>query len=142
MGCPILGFKDHKAYIDEAQSAGKLHRILIPTFILNSMDDPMCPSNVLPFEECRNCENVLLATTKSGTHAGHLEGSSGSFFLRPRQWFTKPAGRFFDYLETTVHGNDKFRSSLPSTKHASSTSPLEFFGLFQAKNEQLGSRRS
>lgn len=42
---PLFGFNDWRQFYKEASLHGKLHKVKVPTLILNAADDPFSPYN-------------------------------------------------------------------------------------------------
>lgn len=48
-----------------------------PRLFINSIDDPICVPELIPFDNFSKYENVILLTTKLGGHCGFVEDLSG-----------------------------------------------------------------
>ena len=90
---PFFGFQHLDDYYDNIQATGHLHKIRVPTFFLNAIDDPIIDPKTYPFKEMESNEYVVMATTLRGGHCTHFTGK-----LRPQQWFPKPFLQFLDFL--------------------------------------------
>jgi len=94
--CKIHGFSNTQDYYRENSSINHLPHILIPTLILNSMDDPISPHELIPFNLPTNNENIIVVTTEKGGHLGWCEG-----LLRPTShWHERVALEFADAVVT------------------------------------------
>jgi predicted alpha/beta-fold hydrolase len=62
----IYGFSSAQEYYKEGSSVNFLRNIRIPTCCVNSIDDPLVPKVLIPFNEFESNENLLLITTKTG----------------------------------------------------------------------------
>ena len=91
---PHFGFKNVDEYYAHTQSVGQLHKIRVPTFFLNCIDDPIIDSNLYPYKELENNDYVISGFTKRGGHCGHFTGG-----FRPYQWFPQVYIEFLEHLE-------------------------------------------
>ena len=87
----INGFKSAEEYYDNSRGDAYLRNVKIPVLALNSMDDPVIHSDVIPFKDFENYENIILATTTTGGHLGWYKG----IFI-PTSWFQVPCLEFLD----------------------------------------------
>ncbi len=66
----INGFKNAKDYYDKSNSKQFLHKITIPTLLINALDDPFLSKSCYPFTEALNNNYLNLITPKFGGHVG------------------------------------------------------------------------
>ena len=88
---PLHGFPGAARYYREASSARFLHRIRVPTLLLQSTDDPFLPLEALPREQMAENPHLLPALTTGGGHVGFV-GGAGPW--RPRFWAESEAARY------------------------------------------------
>jgi predicted alpha/beta-fold hydrolase len=88
----VAGYKSVKEYFFDSTISHRLKDIRVPTFFLNSLDDPLYGPHVIPIDCCY--ENILIAVTKTGGHICYFQGS----ILPTSQWFTEPAFEFLNYF--------------------------------------------
>lgn len=70
---PIHGYKNALDYWTKASSKPHLKQILVPTLILNSLNDPFIPKHSLP--EATDCSNhIRLHYPHHGGHVGFVSG--------------------------------------------------------------------
>ena len=79
---PLHGFTDVDDYYSRASSKQFLHKIRVPTLILQSLDDPFLPAHVLPGED----ELSPSITLELSRHGGHVGFTSGNNPLAPCYW--------------------------------------------------------
>lgn len=70
---PIQGFVSEVDYYRTVSAAYRIPLIKIPTFFLNSLDDPIIGKKCIDYKAIRNNENVMLGTTITGGHIGYHE---------------------------------------------------------------------
>ena len=84
------GFTDEEEYYQKASALPVLQQILIPTYLLQSKDDPMLSSLCYP-DESTLPENITCQYTPKGGHVGFVYGSR-----HKRRYFAQEeAERFF-----------------------------------------------
>lgn len=89
---PLHGFKDAFDYYEKASSRPHLHRIEVPTLMINSKDDPFLTRECFPFELAKKSSFLHLEITKHGGHLGFqdsLDFSGASFAERRALQFIK-----------------------------------------------------
>lgn len=104
---PMFGFKSLNDYYDATQTVGELHKIKVPTFFLNAIDDPTIDSALYPYKELENNDYIVSAFTNRGGHCGHFTGG-----FRPYQWFTCLYIDFLEFLEAR-HNSELAKKQQP-----------------------------
>lgn len=67
---PLHGFENADHYYASCSSMHFLEPILLPTLIVNAVNDPIVPFESLPLEALRNHEKVTMLATADGGHCG------------------------------------------------------------------------
>lgn len=70
---PLYGFRNATDYYEKTSSIHQLHRIVVPTLILNAADDPFLDPEVWPMEQCctvNHNSSIRLVRTQDGGHLG------------------------------------------------------------------------
>jgi hypothetical protein len=70
---PIHGFRDAKDYWEQTSARQFLHRITVPTLILNACDDPLLTAESFPVAEAEANQCLFLEMPKSGGHLGFID---------------------------------------------------------------------
>jgi uncharacterized protein len=78
MTCPLWGFKSVDEYYEVASGKNYLDGIRIPFLIVQALDDPIIPKEVIPYKKIYENSNLILATTEYGGHLGWLQGLNPS----------------------------------------------------------------
>ena len=68
--CPMFDYRDVHHYYQDASCATNLHSVTTPLLCINARDDPIAPSEGIPFNTFHENENLALAVTESGGHLG------------------------------------------------------------------------
>jgi len=72
---PQFGFESDVVYYRESSTIQHLHKLSVPVFSLNAIDDPIQPGKCLPMKQATESNSKLaLITTSRGGHLGFLEG--------------------------------------------------------------------
>ena len=82
------GFTNIHEFYKGGSCKEDLIRVKVPLLMLSALDDPICFKECIPYVECLQNPNVILATTEFGGHLGWYEG-----------WF--PLQKSFAYSVTT-----------------------------------------
>lgn len=91
---PVHGFDDAVDYYTRSSSIGYLQRIAVDTLLLNAMDDPFLPPDVL-IEVARIAKRnpcLTLDFPNNGGHAGFIGGRNP---FRPLYYLERRVGEFF-----------------------------------------------
>ena len=81
----MAGYQDYQSYTQATNPIYVFENVKIPLMILNAEDDPVCHiKNFEPYKEIiQRMPNIVVVTTKKGSHCGFYEG------LSTRSWATK-----------------------------------------------------
>ena len=91
---PIHGFRNAADYWNKSSAKQYLHRIGIPTLLLNARDDPFLTSESFPFAEAERSPWLFFEAPESGGHLGFIDLARG---VEP--WFER---RVAEFLATSV----------------------------------------
>ena len=83
-----FGYTTVGAYYRDASPIDATVAIRIPVLAIHSIDDPVCPSELLPFEEVKVTPFVTLCTSNLGGHLGWYQ-SNGD------RWYVNTVGQSF-----------------------------------------------
>ncbi|KAL7119621.1 hypothetical protein ACP275_02G074100 [Erythranthe tilingii] len=81
------------AYYRQCSSCKNVEGVRVPLLCISSLDDPICTSEAIPWDECRLNNNVVLATTQHGGHLPYFEG-----FTAKSVWWVRAVDEFFTTL--------------------------------------------
>ncbi|SPL70092.1 YheT family hydrolase [Acinetobacter stercoris] len=96
----MAGYTDYQCYSKAINPVYVFENIKIPLMILNAEDDPVCHiKNLEPFKETiSNMDNVVVVTTRKGSHCGFYEG------WKTQSWSAKLMSNFLKlYANDTKH---------------------------------------
>ncbi|MEL6445343.1 MAG: alpha/beta fold hydrolase [Bacteroidota bacterium] len=97
---PIHGFRDADDYWARCSAKPHLHRIAVPTLLLNAADDPFLPPACYPHAEAEANSKVTLEVSAYGGHVGFVT-REGAY------WSERRAAAFFAEhvtVESTADG--------------------------------------
>ncbi len=72
---PLYGYESGHHYRELASPLSHIEKLKIPTYILNSKDDPFLTKESYPEELAKNSEIIFLETPKTGGHVGFIKRS-------------------------------------------------------------------
>ena len=72
----MYGIEDMDDYWIINNPASKMRGVSVPTLCINSLNDPIFPEWIIPFDLFREKPNAFLATVMGGGHCGFLHGVS------------------------------------------------------------------
>jgi predicted alpha/beta-fold hydrolase len=88
---PLHGFRDAEEYYRLSSSAQYIGKILVPTMLIHSTDDPFLPANAVPQDAARENPQIECRFTAHGGHVGFVEGPPWA----PRFWAERTVSTFF-----------------------------------------------
>ena len=91
---PSNGFENAEDYYAHCSSVFFLHKIQVPTLIINALDDPFLSQQCFPVEEANSNPNVHLYVPKHGGHVG--------FWAEKKQSNPKHEEWILGFLEKTT----------------------------------------
>lgn len=82
---PIHGFKDAADYYERCSSVHHLHKIQVPTLLVNALNDPFLSPECFPKEQARQNPNFYLEMPAQGGHVGFSENfTQGQYYSEKR----------------------------------------------------------
>jgi predicted alpha/beta-fold hydrolase len=90
---PLHGFYNAEAYYTNASCRQYLHKIAIPTLIIQAEDDPFMTKDLLP-QQSELSNQIIFELTKHGGHVGFV---SGCIPWHPEYWLEKRAPQFLSH---------------------------------------------
>ena len=82
---PIHGFKNAEDYWARCSCRGLLHKIAVPSLIVNAANDPILGGKCYPHAEAAENRNILLEVPKSGGHVGFIEFNREKLYWSERR---------------------------------------------------------
>jgi len=91
----MAGFQDYETYCKSINPIYVFENIKIPLMILNAEDDPVCSiKNLEPYKEkIRAMSNIMVITTKKGSHCGFYQG-----LMQTESWATRLMADYLIHL--------------------------------------------
>jgi predicted alpha/beta-fold hydrolase len=82
---PINGFRDAEDYWYQCSSGRFLHAIIVPTLLVNALDDPFLAPSCYPVAQAEQSRYVHLEMPRSGGHVGFVQfNADGSYWSEKR----------------------------------------------------------
>lgn len=69
---PTNGFKDARDYYEQASAVNVLHKVRVPTLLIQAKDDPFLTKECFPIRSAYRNKNLFLEVTPSGGHVGFM----------------------------------------------------------------------
>jgi len=69
---PTHGFKSAHDYYENASALNVIHKVKVPTLLVQSKDDPFLTKKCFPIREAYRNKNLFLEITPSGGHVGFM----------------------------------------------------------------------
>ncbi|MFB9863745.1 YheT family hydrolase [Rufibacter immobilis] len=85
---PMHGFKNADDYYERCSSVSHLHRIQIPTLLVNAQNDPFLSKECFPVEQARQNPNFYLEMPRQGGHVGFSENFRKGLYYSERRAVT------------------------------------------------------
>ena len=102
---PVYGFHNATDYYEQTSSIHQLHRIVVPTLILNAADDPFLDPDVWPVERCctvHHTSPIRLVRTQHGGHLGfcfhQVDGLRRVSLQQSPSWASMEAASFVGHV--------------------------------------------
>lgn len=94
----LYGYKNMNEYWERNEPDRDIDDVSPPVLCINSLDDPICLAENIPYELFSVCPNFMLAVTPHGGHCGFIEASTFT------SWADKVS---VDYLQAVLDFLDK-----------------------------------
>ena len=98
---PIHGFASAEDYWQRCSCRTQLHRIKVPTLLINALDDPFLSSRCYPTEQANHNPNFYLETPRYGGHVGFVQ------FGNDRTYWSE--SRTVEFFDAVVKNQSKAR---------------------------------
>ncbi|XP_027937726.1 embryogenesis-associated protein EMB8-like isoform X2 [Vigna unguiculata] len=83
-------------YYRRCSSSTYVHSVSVPLLCISALDDPICTTEAIPWDECKANKNIVLATLKHGGHLAFFEGLTAS-----RLWWVRALNEFLGVLHSS-----------------------------------------
>ena len=89
----LHGYKTASEYYRNISAVKKINDIDVPVLCINSLDDPVTPSQAIAYDDIKLNPNIFLIVTDKGSHMGFISNEKLTEF---KQWNFKPAFEFLN----------------------------------------------
>ena len=89
----LHGYKTASEYYRNISAIKNLIDIDVPVLCINSLDDPVTPSQAIAYDDIKVNPNIFLIVTDKGSHMGFI---SNEKLTELKQWNFKPAFEFLN----------------------------------------------
>lgn len=87
---PLHGFEDADDYYHKSSAKRFITDIRRPTLLIHSMQDPICPPEMIPFDDITSNSSLHRVFVDQGGHVG--------FWSKPRGWLNETIVNYFDQI--------------------------------------------
>ncbi|KAK9743321.1 hypothetical protein RND81_03G232000 [Saponaria officinalis] len=118
----IVGkYKTVDTYYRVSSSSSYVVNAAVPLLCISALDDPVCTSEAIPWDECRVNKNVVLATPQHGGHLAFFEGITASSI-----WWVRAANEFLGVLHLSpyMHKQRKIPALVPTLEPSIDQGPF------------------
>jgi uncharacterized protein len=82
---PLHGFKDGRDYYEQCAAMHVVHKIRVPTFILNAKNDPVLSESCAMLEVAKNSDYIYSEIPNHGGHCGFYQPNSDGIYWGDRR---------------------------------------------------------
>ncbi|KHN00815.1 Embryogenesis-associated protein EMB8 [Glycine soja] len=88
-------------------SSTYVQSVSVPLLCISALDDPICTTEAIPWDECKANKNIVLATVKHGGHLAFFEGITASHL-----WWVRAVNEFLGVLHSSnyMHVQEKVKT--------------------------------
>ncbi|OWM67483.1 phospholipase ABHD3-like isoform X2 [Punica granatum] len=106
--CLVGKFETVDTYYRKCSSSSYIGNVSVPLLCISALDDPVCTTEAIPWDECRANKNIVLVTTKHGGHMAFFEGLTASSL-----WWVRAANEFLHVLHSSpyMHVQKKIKNT-------------------------------
>ncbi|TKY51543.1 Embryogenesis-associated protein EMB8 [Spatholobus suberectus] len=76
--CIVGKYESVDTYYRRCSSSIYVQSVSVPLLCISALDDPICTTEAIPWDECKANKNIVLATVKHGGHLAFFEGITAS----------------------------------------------------------------
>ncbi|KAL9229086.1 hypothetical protein vseg_004597 [Gypsophila vaccaria] len=98
-------------YYRRSSSTSYVVNVAVPLLCISALDDPVCTTEAIPWDECRVNKNIVLATPQHGGHLAFFEGITASSL-----WWVRAVNEYLDVLHLSpyMHKQKKISAQVPT----------------------------
>ncbi|KAK7343829.1 hypothetical protein VNO77_12877 [Canavalia gladiata] len=96
-------------YYRRCSSASYVQSVSTPLLCITALDDPVCTTEAIPWDECKANKNIVLATVKRGGHLAFFEGITAS-----ELWWVRATNEFLGVLHSSNYMHVQKKISEPN----------------------------
>eukprot|EP00058_Branchiostoma_floridae_P024289 XP_002609779.1 hypothetical protein BRAFLDRAFT_122100 [Branchiostoma floridae] len=126
------GYSSLHSYYRHCSCKFTMHKITVPTLLVNALDDPLIPEDMLdvPYNYAMSRDNAMFVLTRHGGHLGFYSG--GLIIPDSETWLHRLLLQYLDAMSTIALDQSKVKASTDSL--LSSSSAFENLSLCASSN--------
>ncbi|ESW15659.1 hypothetical protein PHAVU_007G091100 [Phaseolus vulgaris] len=100
----VAKYESVDTFYRRCSSSTYVQSVSVPLLCINALDDPICTTEAIPWDECKANKNIVLATLKHGGHLAFFEGLTASHI-----WWVRAVNEFLGVLHSSkyMHVHEK-----------------------------------
>ncbi|GAU15920.1 hypothetical protein TSUD_41430 [Trifolium subterraneum] len=107
--CMVGKYETVDTYYRRCSSSTYVQSVSIPLLCISAVDDPVCTTEAIPWDECKANKNIVLATLKHGGHLAFFEGITASSL------WVRATNEFLSVLHSSHLMHEQKKISTPNT---------------------------
>ncbi|XP_021849323.1 embryogenesis-associated protein EMB8 isoform X2 [Spinacia oleracea] len=96
--CVVGKYETVDTYYRRCSSTSYVDKVAVPLLCISALDDPVCTTEAIPWDECRFNKNIVLATPQHGGHLAFFEGITASSL-----WWVRAVTEFLGVLHSSPY---------------------------------------
>nr|KYP74742.1 hypothetical protein KK1_007434 [Cajanus cajan] len=96
-------------YYRRCSSSIYVKSVAVPLLCISALDDPICTTEAIPWDECKANKNIVVATVKHGGHLAFFEGITAS-----QLWWVRAVNEFLGVLHSGNYMHKQKKNSKSS----------------------------
>eukprot|EP00980_Cylindrotheca_fusiformis_P003705 scaffold821_cov122-Cylindrotheca_fusiformis.AAC.9 len=94
--CSVYGFDGYQDYHRKSSTINDLHKVAVPQFVLQALDDPFFVGNTNPTNKVD--QPLRIHYTQHGGHCGYLSLNGGEEATKEAGWMPNELARFLEHI--------------------------------------------
>ncbi|ONK73605.1 uncharacterized protein A4U43_C04F33370 [Asparagus officinalis] len=100
--CIVGKFETVDTYYRHCSSVSFVKGVSVPLLCISALDDPVCTSEAIPWDECRANKNIVLATLPHGGHLAFFKGLTAHSL-----WWVGAVSEFLSVLHSSPYMHEQ-----------------------------------
>ncbi|KAL2949180.1 hypothetical protein AAZX31_20G164100 [Glycine max] len=120
----VAKYESVDTFYRRCSSSTYVQSVSVPLLCISALDDPICTTEAIPWDECKANKNIVLATVKHGGHLAFFEGITASHL-----WWVRAVNEFLGVLHSSNYMHVQEKISKPNIPLDSSIDHGRYFNV-------------